>query len=392
MIVAHVVAVVLGVVAAAAVLVSALQTVVLPRHGFTRTARVVFAAWHRVLVHDTSDRRRSEERRALFAPVALVSLPFVWMVSVILAFTAIFWGLHVGSLEEAVSTSGSSITTLGFTRPDKPGLVWICFGEAIIGLGLVALLISYLPTIYAAYNQREKGVGMLVPVAGRSPSGVGLLTRMREARAANTSGVWSTIASWVIDLEQNHTSFPALCWFPSQVEGQSWVSTAGAVLDAAAFLASSATPEERGEGPLLVLAYGTQAMTRIGLAAGLPLAPPVPILDLLDQRAGDRPEVSVSRPEYEAAIDRLEGVGVLTGVDRARGWEAYANLRSGYDRAVRGLAGITGASGAPLTSDRPAVVARPRLFGNRPIDVDWTVPPVLPAPSSDGGAGAVPLP
>ena len=57
--------------------------------------------------------------------------------------------------------------------PTGPGRIWIAFVEATIGLGLVALLISYLPTIYSAYNGREKGANRLRPIAGSPPSAAG---------------------------------------------------------------------------------------------------------------------------------------------------------------------------------------------------------------------------
>ena len=57
MILLHVVAIFVGIVLVMSVLVSALETVVLPRHGFTRIARFVFAVADRVLVH----RWRNEE-------------------------------------------------------------------------------------------------------------------------------------------------------------------------------------------------------------------------------------------------------------------------------------------------------------------------------------------
>jgi hypothetical protein len=44
---------------------------------------------------------------------------------------------------------------------------------------------------------------------------------------------------------------------------------------------------------------------------------------------------------------------------------------------VRGLAGLTQATPAPWTTDRPARVGRPRLVTKRPLRVDWTLhPPV----------------
>ena len=44
------------------------------------------------------------------------------------------------------------------------------FVEAVIGLGLVSLMISYLPTIYGAFSRREALVGMLEVRAGLPPS------------------------------------------------------------------------------------------------------------------------------------------------------------------------------------------------------------------------------
>lgn len=372
-----------GIVLVSGVLASAMKTVVLPREGFTRIARIVFALWHRLLVHDTRDRRRSESRRALFSPVALLSLPVVWMITVIVGFSLIFWGFGIGSFTDATATSGSSVTTLGFAKPNGRGLEWLAFLEAIIGLGLVALLISYLPTLYGAYNQREKGVEMLLPLAGQPPTSTGLLTRLHAANALSGTDIWVNVSNWLLDTEQSHTSFPALCWFPTQRIGQSWVAAAGAVLDAAALITSGRQggpwhPNQRpgrgtlsNEGPSLVLAYGAPGLTRIGRASGLPLSPPTSFLDLTQSATSEAPDISVSRAEYDEMIDQLEEAGVLHDVDRDRGWSLFAAIRSGYDLSLRGLAGITGATPARWTTDRPAQVGRPRLIGRRPVKVDW---------------------
>ncbi len=59
-------------------------------------------------------------------------------------------------------------------------------------------------------------------------------------------------------------------------------------------------------------------------------------------------------------------------------------MRSSYDQALRGLAGLTLSVPAPWTTDRPAVVGRPRLVGNRPIRVDWSLPASVPAVTPPG--------
>ena len=106
-------------------------------------------------------------------------------------------------------------------------------------------------------------------------------------------------------MDQSHSAFPALSRFPPQHEDQSWVATAGTVLDAAAIMLSIGRAE-RGRrdqaalGPVvLVLAHGIPAMARIAQAAGLDVDDPPPLVDLVLLDEGDLPSISVSRAEYE---------------------------------------------------------------------------------------------
>lgn len=44
---------------------------------------------------------------------------------------------------------------------------------------------------------------------------------------------------WLVDIEETHTSFPAPAFFRSPQPDRSWVTAAGAVLDASAMLVPS---------------------------------------------------------------------------------------------------------------------------------------------------------
>ena len=170
MTVLHILSLLLGIVLVLSIVGSALKTVVLPQGGFPRLSQAVFALVYRLLVHRYPNRSRAKALQALYAPVALVSLPLVWMLLMVVSFTFVFWGTGSLSLQKAFEISGSSLTTLGFSKPSGTGRIWIAIIEATIGLGLVALLISYLPTIFSAYNGREKGIIRLRPVAGTPPA------------------------------------------------------------------------------------------------------------------------------------------------------------------------------------------------------------------------------
>jgi hypothetical protein len=375
-----VVAIVVGLLIVGAVLVSAVETVVLPRNSFTRITRATFAVTNRLMVHRWHNRARGKNLRALYGPVALVSLPLVWMLTVIIGFSLLFWGFDAGTLERSFEISGSSVTTLGFAAPTGGLRSWTSFIEAIIGLGLVALLISYLPTIYAAHHDREKGISTLRPFTGTPASGVDMLATLHTFDAIDNPDLWRSAMQWLLELDQTHCSFPALCYFPETSSEQSWVASVGALLDAGSLLlsggASSLTGETavRLQGPLLMLAHGIPTVSEIGRASGLPIPPPVRLAQLLPEAAQPPPPISVTRTEFDAAIDRLADVLPDAVADRDAAWRRFAWARSSYDQALRGLAGLTLATPAPWTTDRPAAVGRPRLVTNKPIKVDWRLP------------------
>ncbi|HEY7917549.1 MAG TPA: hypothetical protein VIC86_11285 [Acidimicrobiales bacterium] len=379
MILLHVIAILVGITVVMSVLISALETVVLPR-GFTHIARFVFAVADRVLVHRWRDPEREDNLRALYAPIALVSLPLVWMLSVTFGFSFIFWAVSHDTAQRSFEISGSSLFTLGFAEPEGSVRIWLTFVEATIGLGLVALLISYLPTIYAAHNSRERGVSLLRPFAGTPPSPVGMVEDLHRFGSLDNPDLWRTVVDWMLDLDQTHTSFPALCYFPESSPGQSWVASVGSMVDGAALLLSASefsTGEhtvEEVKGPMLALGYGMPALVRIGRAAGLPIKPPVLLAELMATWSGPAPEISIHRSEYLGALDRLSALVSVPEAEQEGCWQRFSWVRSGYDQALRGLAGLTLATPSPWTTDRPAVVGRPRLLLRRPIEVDWTVP------------------
>jgi hypothetical protein len=384
MIAAHVLSLVLGALVAVAVLGSALETVVLPQEGFPRLAQFVFALVYRLVVHRRNNPLARSLRR-LYAPVALVSLPLVWMIFVMAAFTSLYWGTHDISLSHAFEISVSSITTMGFSEPNGTGRIWIAFVEATIGLGLVALLISYLPTIYGAYNGREKGANRLRPIAGSPPSAPEFLQTLVRIGGLETPAIWQNASDWMLDLEQTHTAFPILTYFPDSASEQSWVATMGAVLDASALVFAASERDFGGvfadpeRGPLTVLVYGLPLIVHIARAVNIPLPQPDRLQDLMARTAEPAPAISVSRDEYDAALSTLSGILVVEPGREEEAWRRFAWIRSAYDPALRALAGITLAAPAPWTTDRPVRVGQPRFIRRRPLHVDWSQsPPTTP--------------
>jgi hypothetical protein len=386
----QVLSIIFGASLALAILGSALKTVVLPQEGFPRLAQAVFAAVHRLLVHRSQTRERAIALRSLYAPVALVSLPLVWMLLMVVAFTFIFWGTGSLTWQRSFEISGSSLTTLGFAEPDTTARIWLAFIEATIGLGLVALLISYLPTIYGAYNGREKGIIRLRPISGAPPAVVAFLLTLQRVGALDSLDFWRNQSEWILDIEQTHTAFPILTYFPETHRNHSWVATIGTLLDAAALVLSS-TETQSGEafaeiekGPMMVLVYGLPAFVRVARAASIPIGEPMGIADIVGHFSDPAPPITITRAEYDAA---MAAVAPLLGVapDRSEeAWRRFAWIRSSYEPAVRALAGLTFAYSALWTTDRAARVGRPRFLRRRLIQVDWTVNVVGPGQAGPG--------
>src|SRR5919108_3624809 len=148
---------------------------------------------------------------SLYAPVSLLMLLLTWITIVILGYTAMYWGLGGRTLREAFSLSGSAVLTLGFAEPaDLPATVLV-FTEAALGLILLAMLITYLPSIYGVFSRRENMVAGLEVRAGSPPSGVELLQRSWRVDGLDSlHGLWERWEQWFLDIAETHTSFPAV--------------------------------------------------------------------------------------------------------------------------------------------------------------------------------------
>jgi hypothetical protein len=203
---------------------------------------------------------------------------------------------------------------------------------------------------------------------------------------------WQNQADWILDIEQTHTAFPILCYFPETRRDHSWVASLGALLDASALVlsASEATGGETyvdvEKGPSLVLVYGAPAFVLVARAANVPLPEPTPLLELIAHFAQPAPPICISRDEYLDAMAALAPIVAVAPGHEEDGWRRFAWLRSSYEPALRAMAGLTDASPAPWTTDRPALVGKPRFLRRRPIAVDWTANVSgLGQPSPTGG-------
>jgi hypothetical protein len=241
----------------------------------------------------------------------------------------LFWS----PLRQALKLSGSSIYTLGFAVPPNLPTTVLAFSEAGIGLVLLAMLISYLPSMYQSFSRREAAVAALDIRADTPPTATAMLIR-----------VWR-IEGWgrLDDLWRN--------WETGSTPGS---RRRGRVLDGASLLASTVDRRRSPDAELCNRA-GYVALRRIADSFGIEHNP--------DPHWPQEP-ISIDRREFDQVCRELAEAGVPLKADLEQAWRDFAGWRVNYDRVLLSLASLTMAPYAPWSSDRSMLVRR-RPLGRR---------------------------
>jgi len=124
----HILSFLVGLLIVGLVLASALKTVVLPRVGFTRIARLTFSVTHRLMIHGwavTFGGRAASPSSPPWPSSRCAGVDDL----VTVGFAFIFYGVEAGTFTQSVTLSGSSLFTLGFAKPTGGGRDWITFVE-----------------------------------------------------------------------------------------------------------------------------------------------------------------------------------------------------------------------------------------------------------------------
>ncbi|GGG45938.1 hypothetical protein [Hymenobacter glacieicola] len=279
---------------------------------------------------------RRDRIEAHYAPVALVALPVVWLGVICAGFTLIYWGLGERDWLDCYQLSGSSLLTLG-THKTRGALITVfTFAEATLGLLLMTLLISYLPTIYQAFARRELVVARLELRAGAPASAYTLLTWLnRSGSLLDDDDQWERWEEWFMEIEESHTSLPIISFFRSPQPGRSWVTAAGLILDTAALM-FSVVEGPRSRQAELTFKAGCISVNRV--------------FRFFDQRARTAPSSLIdendpvedpTRAGFEQVYDELLAEGMLLRPNRDEAWEQYHTLRGRYHEAIDFLAKLT---------------------------------------------------
>jgi ion channel len=235
-----------------ATLWEAFETIILPRR-VTRPIRlarmfyrVTWKFWASVNRLIRSKKVR-DAHLSYYGPLSLLGLFATWAILLVLGFAMLHWaaGSAINTPGETPTfrtdfyLSGTTFFTLGLgdVTPRTTLAKAITVTEGGTGFGFLGLMISYLPTLYGAFSQRELNISLLDARAGSPPTASELLRR--HSQFADNEVLTPYLRDWEIwaaQLMESHLSYPVLCYFRSQHDNQSWLAAFTAVLDVSALL------------------------------------------------------------------------------------------------------------------------------------------------------------
>jgi hypothetical protein len=354
MLIVRIVVFLLGLAITLGTLSSAIKSTVLPGRKKVRLARFVFRNTFR-LFRLASRRARGAVLRGeildLYAPISIMLLPLTWVVLLIIGNSAMFWAVGAASLGRGLTLSGAALTTEGFFAPQGTFETILYIVAGIVGLAIVGLLITFLPTSYSIYAQREQEVTRVSFRFGTPPSGVKVIEQAyRSGLAQDLDELWHGWEEWFTAMYESHLSNMQVIFYRSSQPGTSWVTTAGAILDACALFSSTV---DRQDEPWLKLCFQAGCHTLVDIAAV--------VHSIADMELAPGEVLHVTQAEFEIACEQLSDAEVPLKADRGASWLAFVVLRSQYDAALLSLAQLVYAPPAPWSSDRrPQRVKRKR--------------------------------
>jgi hypothetical protein len=317
------------------------ETIVVPRPtpGRFRIARyMVRSSWRVVRALGRGrDGRTRDTLLGLFAPAMTLALLVAWLGALILGYGLILFAIRdqlsptPQDLGTTLYFAASSVLTLGFGDIVATGPLarFVVVVSAVSGLGVVALVVTFLFSLYGSYQRREVQVVTLQAAAGAPPSAVTLLeTYARLDLVDRLGGFFGEWERWAAEVLDTHVAYPLLGFFRSSHDNLSWISALGTVLDAASLVLTTTEGVSRGEAELFarVGSHLVEDISNLNSRAGV-TAPRDPA------RVGS----GLDRAAFDKACLRLAEAGYrVAPADQA--WQAFELARTAYAPRLESIA------------------------------------------------------
>ena len=241
----------------------------------------------------------------VFGPLALLFELITWTVGLIIGFGLLEWAAVGGGLGHGLLFSSGLF--LNAEAVSGSTLVHvIALFEAAIAIGVLFIVIGYLPAVYGSFSRREIAVSQLATRAG-SPAAAGAILcraagRERWRELERDLRAWE---EWVAELMETHLSYPILGYYRSQHVNQNWLAALTAMTDVSAFVTAVEADGESDQAEL-TFAIGRHALSDLALQYRVRPGPSQRLSDDDFDRLYAAVEDAASRPlEREEARRRL---------------------------------------------------------------------------------------
>jgi hypothetical protein len=330
------VAFVVGIALLASTIGSVVGTLVVPRGIDSRISRACERAVDAGFALITKPARsyvRRDRILAWQAPATLLLRLGVWIGLLVFGYALVLLPLVPGHVSHSFSEAGSSMFTLGYSRPTNTTSSVVDYLTAFTGLVVVGLQIGYLPTMYAAFNRRETEVTLLVARAGVPAWGPEILARTRWGiYEGDTRPVLNELFDrwerWSAEVAESHTTYLTLVRLRSPRPLSHWLTSVVAVMDAAALHLSLAPDLEPKVAARLCLRMGFSALRQIAATMGLPV----------DEDPDPDEPISVTYEEFAAAVEMLRSLNYPIQVSTEDAWPHFRGWRVNYEAVAFALA------------------------------------------------------
>jgi hypothetical protein len=135
--------------------------------------------------------------------------------------------------------SGETFFTLGYGDivPTSKEARFLAVFEAGMGFAFLGTIIGYLPTIYTSFSRREIEISLLDVRAGSPPTAAELIGRFGSSpRQDIVDQIFRDWERWAAEVLESHISYPALSFFRSQHNNQTWLGALTTILDATSLI------------------------------------------------------------------------------------------------------------------------------------------------------------
>jgi Ion channel len=365
---------VLGIIVVVGVLFDVFQAIVTPRPvaGRVRVSRyLIRSLWWvtRWLSYRVRAVGRREALLGSFGPFSVLAMLFTWVVLLLFGY-----GLIIDSMRDQIRPeppgfgtslyfAATSMLTIGFGDfvATRAAARVVSIAAGATGLGMFALVITFLYSITVAFQRREITVLTLEAGAGAPPSGVTLLETYALAGITEDLGrAFERWQEWAAEILDSHLAYLPLAYFRSSHDNDSWIGSLGAIMDAATLILTTVQEGtgNPGEGEAVV-SRSVKGWAKLARSVGGHCIEDM----VLYFQLPDGRDVGVELEEFQAARARLARAGYRLRSE-PEAWEAFRRVRAEYALRINSLATYWASPPAQWIGDRSPLKYRARHDGH----------------------------